>query len=205
MSMKDTKSRAQVAALVEHRRRELSERPDVSVRMRKLSESNGRNPVPVPPKSRPTLFKTLLAIGAVLVLVVGILVVVGAIAGGIWFQNQVSDPSSTALDFYSALHQQDYPRAYGYFADNSKGQLSQDAFTKQFGDYDSVSGIVDSYFVDGNTRINGNRAVVKVDVVRRANPDQAQVQTVYLVKQGNDWRIQRIALGSMIPAPTPNS
>src|SRR5262245_46417910 len=205
MAMKDTKSRAQVAALVERRRRELSERPDISLRMRKLSESNGRNPIPVPPKSRPTPFKALLAIVAVLLLVVGILVVVGAIAGGIWFQNQVSDPSSTVLDFYSAVHQQDYPRAYAYFADASKGQLSQAAFTKQFGDYDSVNGIVDSYVVDGSSQINGNQAIVKVDVVRRANPDQAQVQTVYLVKQGNDWRIQRIALGNMIPAPTPYS
>jgi hypothetical protein len=159
----------------------------------------------VQPKNRPTLFRLLLAVGAVLVLAVGIIVVVVAIVGGIWFQNQVSDPSSTALDFYSALHQQDYPRAYNYFSDDSKKQLSQDAFTKQFGDYDSVNGIVDSYSVDGNVQINGNQAVVKVDVVRRANLDQAQVQTVYLVKQGNDWRIQRIALGGMIPAPTPNS
>jgi hypothetical protein len=205
MAMKDTKSRAQVAALVEQRRRELSERPDISVRMRKLSESSGRNPIPVQPKNRPTLFKMIVAVGAIFVLGVGVLFVVLAILGGIWFQNQVSDPSSTALDFYGALHQQDYPRAYSFFSHNAKGTLSQDTFTKQFGDYDSVNGIVDSYFVDGSTQINGNQATVRIDVVRRANLDQAQVQTVYLVKQGNDWRIQRIVLGEMIPAPTPNS
>lgn len=203
--MKDTRSRAQLTAIVEQRRRELSERPDISLRMRKLSESNARNRIPQPPKSRPTLFKFLLAVGAVVVLGVCLLFVGGLIAGDIWFQSQVSDPSSTALDFYSALHQQDYDRAYGYFSDASKQQLSRDAFTKQFGAYDSVGGIVDSYFVDGNAQINGNQAVVKVDVVRRANQSQAQVQTVYLVKQGNDWRIQRIDLGDMIPAPTPNS
>ncbi|HEV8191256.1 MAG TPA: hypothetical protein VGP82_07200, partial [Ktedonobacterales bacterium] len=125
MAMKDTTGRAQLAALVEHRRRELSERPDVSVRMRKLSESSGRNPTPAQPKKQPTLVKTLLAIGAVLVLADCLVVVGGVIAGSIWFQSQVSDPSSTALDFYGALHQQDYPRAYSYFADNAKGQLSQ--------------------------------------------------------------------------------
>lgn len=203
--MKDSRSRAQLTAIVEQRRRELSERPDISVRMRKLSESNGRNPIPVQPKRRPTLVKILLAVGAIVVLAVCLLFVGGVIAGSIWFQNQVSDPSSTALDFYSALHQQDYPRAYGFFSNDAEQQLTQDAFTKQFGEYDSVGGIVDSYFVDGSTQINGNQAVVKVDVVRRANLGQAQVQTIYLVQQGNSWRIQRIALGDMVPAPTPSS
>src|SRR5262245_9187586 len=205
MTMKDPRSRAQLTAIVEKRRRELSERPDISVRMRKLSESNARNPIPQQPKSRPTLVKMLLAAGAVVVLAVCLLLVGGVIAGGIWFQSQVTDPSSTALDFYSALHQQDYARAYGYFSEDAKEQLSQDAFTKQFGDYDSVSGIVNSYFADGNAQISGDQAVVTVDVVRRADLSQAQVQTVYLVKQGNDWRIQRVGLGEMIPAPTPGA
>lgn len=203
--MKDHKSRAHLTAIVEHRRRELSERPDVSTRMRKLSESNARNPIPAKPNRRPTLVSMLLATAAV-VLMVGCALAAGvAVASGIWFQSQVNDPSATALDFYGALHQQDYPRAYSFFSDSAKGQLSQAAFAKQFGDYDSVSGIVDSYFADGNAQINGNQAVVKVDVIRRANPHEAQVQTIYLVKQGNDWRIQRIALGDTVPAPTPSS
>src|SRR6185437_3902857 len=70
LTMKDSRSRAQLTAIVEQRRRELSERPDISVRMRKLSESNGRNPIPVQPKRRPTLVKILLAVGAIVVLAV---------------------------------------------------------------------------------------------------------------------------------------
>ncbi len=124
-----------------------------------------------------------------------------AVASGVWFRNQLSDPSQTALDFYSALHQQDYARAYGFFSDGARTSLSQSAFAAQFSAYDSISGIVESYTTEGNATVQGSTAVVTVDVVRRGNTSQAQVQTIHLVNQNGSWKIDRIELGKTIPAP----
>lgn len=199
--MSNTNSRPDLSGILEQRRRELSDRPDISVRMRKLSQSNARNPVPVRPRKRPTLLKLVLAaVAVVLLLACGVTGAV-AVASGVWFHNQLTDPSQTALDFYSSLHQQDYTRAYSFFSSGARTSLSQSAFTSQFSAYDSVSGIVQSYTVDGSSKIQGSNAVVTVDVVRRGNPNQAQVQTIYLVSQDGSWKIDRIQLGATIPAP----
>ena len=199
--MSNANSRPDLSGILEQRRRELSDRPDISVRMRKLSASNARNPLQARPRKRPTLLKLILAaVAVVLLLACGVTSAV-AVASGVWFHNQLTDPSQTALDFYSALHQQDYTRAYSFFSSGARTSLSQSAFTSQFSAYDSVSGIVQSYTVDGNSKIQGSNAVVTVDVVRRGNPNQAQVQTIYLVSQDGSWKIDRIQLGATIPAP----
>jgi hypothetical protein len=199
--MSNTNSRPDLNGILEQRRRELSDRPDISVRMRKLSQSNARNPVPVRSHKRPTLLKLVLAaVAVVLLLACGVTAAV-AVASGVWFHNQLTDPGQTALDFYSALHQQDYTRAYSFFSSGAHTSLSQSAFTSQFSAYDSVGGIVQSYTVDGSSKIQGSNAVVTVDVVRRGNPNQAQVQTIYLVSQDGSWKIDRIQLGATIPAP----
>lgn len=199
--MSNANSRPDLNGILEQRRRELSDRPDISARMRKLSESNARNPLQARSRKRPTLVKLLLAgVAVVLLLVCGVTSAV-AVASGVWFHNQLTDPSQTALDFYSALHQQDYKRAYSFFSTSAQSRLSQSGFTAQFSAYDSVGGIVQSYTVDGNSTIQGSNATVTVDVVRRGNTNQAQEQTIYLVNQDGSWKIDRIQLGDTIPAP----
>jgi hypothetical protein len=200
--MSSTNSRPDLSGILEQRRRELSDRPDISARMRKLSESNTRNPVRVRPRRRPTLqTMALAAVAVVLLLACGVTSAV-AVASGVWFHNQLSDPSQTVLDFYGSLHQQDYTRAYSFFSSGAQSRLSKDNFTTQFSAYDSVGGIVQSYTVDGSSNVQGSNAVVTVDVVRRGNPNQAQVQTISLVSQNGSWKIDRIQLGNSIPAPT---
>ena len=199
--MGDTKSRPDLSGILEQRRRELSDRPDISARMRKLSASNTRNPVPAMPRKRRSLLTIVLAAVAVaLLLACGVSAAV-AVASGVWFHNQLNDPSQVTLDFYGALHQQDYPRAYGYFSDNAKTHLAQSDFTAQFSAYDSVGGIVQSYTVQGDAKVQGSNAVVTIDVVRRGNTTQAQVQTIYLTSQNGGWKIDRIQLGQTIPVP----
>lgn len=201
--MSEAKQRPDLSGILEQRRRELSDRPDVSARMRKLSASasSARNPIPTEPRKRPKLVKVIVAaLSVTLLLVCGITAAV-AVASGVWLHNQLSDPRETALDFYSALHQQDYNRAYSFFSDGAKAQLSQASFDNQFSAYDSVGGIVESYAVEGNPNTQGTTAVVTVDVVRRGNTSQAQVQTLHLVNQNGSWKIDRIELGKTIPAP----
>jgi hypothetical protein len=203
--MNDAKSRPDLSGILEQRRRELNDRPDISARMRKLSASNSRNPVPVPPRKRPSLVTLVLAVTALtLLLACGVSAAV-AVASGVWFHNQLTDPSQTALDFYGSLHQQDYTRAYSLFSDSAKAHLSPNDFSSQFSGYDSVGGIVQSYTIDGNSKVQGSTAIVTIDVVRRGNATQAQVQTMYLTNQNGNWRIDRIQLGKMIPAPASSS
>ncbi|HEU5349787.1 MAG TPA: hypothetical protein VFU63_14340 [Ktedonobacterales bacterium] len=205
--MSDAKSRPDLSGILEQRRRELSDRPDVSARMRKLSASasSAQNPVPVIPRKRPALLTIVLAAAVVaLLLACGITSAV-AVASGVWFNNQLNDPSQTALNFYGALHQQNYARAYSFFSDGAKTHLSQTDFTTQFSAYDSVGGIVQSYTVEGHSNVQGSNAVVTVDVVRRGNTSQAQKQTIYLTNQNGSWKIDRIQLGQTIPAPDASS
>lgn len=199
--MSDAKTRPDLSGILEQRRRELSDRPDVSARMRKLSASNAHNPVPTTPRKRPRLLKIVLAVSAMALLLVCGVSAAAAVASGLWFRNQVNDPSQTVLDFYSALHQQDYPRAYSYFSTGAKARLSQTEFVSQFTAYDSVGGIVESYTTEGTAKDQGSTAVVMMDVVRRGNTSQAQVQTIHLVNQNGSWQIDRIELGKSIPAP----
>jgi hypothetical protein len=198
-------NRPDLSGIIEKRRRELSDRPDISARMRKLSASSGQNPVPAAVRKRPNLLRVILATAAVVMLLVCGVSAAIAVASGVWFNNQLSDPSQTALDFYSSLHQQNYSRAYGYFSTSAKAQLSQSSFANQFSAYDSVGGIVESYTVSGNPKIQGSSAVVTVDVVRRGNTSEAQVQTIYLTNQNGSWKIDRIELGKSIPAPGASS
>lgn len=200
--MSNANSRPDLSGILEQRRRELSDRPDISARMRKLSESNTRNKAPERPRKRPTLLTMALAIVAVVLLLGCGITTAVAVASGVWFHNQLNDPSQTALDFYGALHQQDYTRAYSFFSGDARSRLSKTDFTTQFSAYDSVGGIVQSYTVDGGSKVQGSSAVVTVDVVRRGNPNQAQVQTIYLVSENGGWKIDRIQLGNSIPAPT---
>ena len=198
--MGDTKSRPDLSGILEQRRRELSDRPDISARMRKLSASNTRNPVPAMPRKRRSLLTIVLAAVAVALLLACVLGGGGGCQRRLVPQStQRSQPGHARL--HGALHQQDYPRAYGYFSDNAKTHLSQSDFTSQFSAYDSVGGIVQSYTVQGDAKVQGSNAIVTIDVVRRGNTTQAQVQTDYLTSQNGGWKIDRIQLGQTIPAP----
>ncbi len=198
--MADTQRRAQVAELVEQHRRELSKRPDISQRMRKLSESSGQHPKgPLKQRRGPTL--TLL-LGTIAV--IGMLLCVGSAAtvliGSLWVQGQLGDPSVTVQNYYTALKQKNYSSAYTYLSKKAQGQTSLDAFSDAYGSYDRVDGIIEQHIVT-STKITSDTAVVMVTIVRRGR-DRAQQQSVQLVKEGSDWRIDGLTLTGNIPIPT---
>jgi hypothetical protein len=198
--MADTQRRAQLAELVERRRQELSQRPDISQRMRKLSESGGRHPKnPLKLRRSPTL--TLL-IGAVAV--AGMLLCVGSAAtvllGSLWVQGQLGDPSITVQNYYSALKQKNYVQAYSYLSKKAQGQTSLDAFSGTYGSYDRVDGVIDQHIVTAS-KVGSDTATVTVTIVRRGR-DRAQQQSVQLVKDGSDWRIDALTTTGDVPIPT---
>ena len=196
--------RAALGAVIEQRRKELSQRPDVSARMRKLSESSGRNPMPTQTKPRSRIVPLLLGVAGVVALVACILSASAVIASGLWFQNQINSPSTTAESYFTAVHQEDYQRAYTYLSSNAQHHISQADFTAQMRNADILQGGVISFTTDSETT-NGANATVIMDVVRNSAPTTAQVLRVTLVDQNNTWRIDSITRTGTEAAPTPGS
>lgn len=202
--MKDPKRRVEVATLLEHRRRELGERTDISQAMRKLSASSSRNPIGPQPKPRSTTVGVLLGVAAVAVLIACVISAVSLTAGALALNDSLTDPSTTVQRFYSALHQQDYDLAYSYFSKNLKKNVSQSAFADQYSSYDQVKGVIQSYPVQSST-IGATTATMTIAVMRRSNDSTAQLQTLRLIKEGNDWHIDGITLGGTVPIPSPTA
>jgi hypothetical protein len=198
----DPKQHAAVAELLDRHRRDLADRTDISQAMRKLSQSGGRNPI-VPTKQKPRSLGLTLLIGvpAILAMVVCVATAGLVLAGNLWLQSQLTDPSTTMQKYYTALRQQNYNEAWSYFSSNYQKAHSEDTFSSTTYLLDNVNGAIDSYIVTGSV-VGSTTATFTVTVVRRGN-DMAQVQTLKLVKDNNNWRIDAIAIGDNVPAPTP--
>jgi hypothetical protein len=200
--MKRTERPRDLAARLAEGRRQLAGRPDVSQKMRDLSASSSQNPKSsLRPKRSPFLTTVLLAAG-IIVLVACAVGATALVASGIWVQNQLSDPPTTAQNFYGALQSQNYARAYSYTSASFQKRFSADAFNDQFSSLDQVSGVVDSYPIVSE-KTSGATATVVVHVIRRSNKGQALTQTLSMIKEGNNWRIDNILNGDIVPVSTP--
>lgn len=203
--MHDSKQHAELAQLVEQRRRELESRPDISQTMRRLSQSSSRNPMGTRPQKRSTIRVLIIsgvALGALLACVTGTVVVVWA---NTLVQTGFSDPQNTVQQFYGALHQTNYTQAYSYFSNNAKAHLSKDSFEDLYSGYDRVDGIIQDFPVQSSA-VKGNTAQVLVLVTRRGDDNTGQLQTLHLVNSHGAWFIDSIVMGSTVPlTPVPAS
>jgi hypothetical protein len=199
--MNEPKHRAELAKLVEQRRRELESRPDISQTMRRLSESSHRNPVGKPPRSRTTNRALILTGAGVVALVICVLGTAAVIWANSLVQTGFSDPANTVQQFYSALHQTNYSQAYGYFSKNAKEHLSENAFIDLYSGYDRIDGIVQDFPIQ-STAQKGSTAVVVALVTRRGDNETGQLQTLNLVNSSGSWLIDGIMIGATIPLPT---
>lgn len=203
--MKDSKQRKDLALLVERRRRELADRPDISQHMRELSQSSSRNTVVGPRSlSRRTTISLILGGLAVVALIACVASAVLVTAGGLWFQSQLSDPGTTVQKFYSALHQQSYGDAYALLTPTAKAHLSESQFTDTYSSYDSIEGVVEDYPVQ-KSAVAASTATFTVAVVRRGNAIQATLETLALVNVNGNWYIDSITRGGTVPVPSPTS
>jgi hypothetical protein len=199
--MNDSKHRAELAQLVEQRRRELSARPDISQTMRKLSQSSSRNPVsPRPPKRARLriLIITGVAVGALIVCAMGTVAVVWANSV---VQSSFSDPENTVQQFYGALHETNYQEAYSYFSSNAKAHLTETTFEDEYSSYDRVDGIIQNFPIQSSV-LQGSTAQIVALITRRGDDDTGQVQTLHLIFSNNSWFIDSIVIGQTVPLPT---
>ncbi|HKV84076.1 MAG TPA: hypothetical protein VJN88_05935 [Ktedonobacterales bacterium] len=199
--MKDRMHREDLSLLVEHRRRELAERPDVSQRTRALSASSSRNQIGRRTPRRSTLRTLIFGVVAVVMVIGCATSAVAVVAGSFWVRDQLGDPATVVQQYYSALHQRNYIEAYSYFTTPQKGRISQDVFTDRNSSLDQLNGAVEAYPVTSKT-VQGSTATIVVQVTRQADMTTAQVQTLKVVKQGSVWRIDSVTIGAVVPLPT---
>jgi hypothetical protein len=199
--MNDSKHREDLSLLVEQRRRELAERPDVSQRTRALSASSSRNQIGRRSPKRSSLRTLIIGVVAVVMVIGCATSAVAVVAGSFWLRGQLGDPATVVQQYYSALHQRNYAEAYSYFTTPEKGRMSQDVFTDRSSSLDQLNGAVETYPVMSKS-VQGSTATIVVQVTRQADMTTAQVQTLKVVKQGSVWRIDSVTAGAVVPVPT---
>lgn len=203
-AMADSQRRTELATRIEQRRQELGARADVSTRLRELSASGSHLPVPSGRGPRSPLFTLIIAASAVVALLVVAGIATFVVASGMWVQTQLSSPSITVEDFYSAVHQEDYQTAYSKFSTEAQNSLSEPKFEQAMRAADLVSGGVDTYSIISSST-KGSTTMVTVDVVRRGDTTMATVFQLTLVQEQQSWRIASIRQTGQTVAPTPSS
>lgn len=200
--MTDPQRHQDLATRIEEKRRLLEGRADVSQRLRELSSSSSRNLLAPARKRRSPLIALLVTGVAVVALFACVVASVALIGSGIWVQAQLGSPNTTVEDFFSAIHAQNYPQAYGFLSHKAQGELSEERFQQVFQASDALSGAVDYYAITA-TVTQGATATVTVDVVRQGDAKVAQVFALALTQEGGSWRIATIRQTGTEPAPTP--
>jgi hypothetical protein len=188
-----------LAERLERRRQDLRARLDVSPKLRQLSRA-AISPSLLPERVRrsPALISAIV-VAAIALLGACVVAATALAASGLWLQGQLGDPATTAQNFYGALHQQDYARAYTYLSSATQQRTSQSAFVAQYSELDAIAGVVESYNITSDSATAADATVV-MSVVRRGDTTRAQAQTLTLVKVGGDWRIDQITVGASGPA-----
>lgn len=189
-----------LAAQIEQRRRELSARLDNSPRLRQFSSSTLPQGMLPERLRRSPVFAGVVVAAVAALMVTCLLGGAGVVAGGFSLQGQLGGPSTTAQDFYAALHQQEYSRAYAQLSSAAQQRISRNDFTVEYSDLDAVAGVVESYTI-GSATMDGASATVVAEVVRREDPTRGQWQTIALVRDNGAWQVDRIAVGDSGPAP----
>jgi MecA-like transpeptidase family protein len=202
--MTDPQRHQELATRIEEKRRQLEGRADVSQRLRELSSSSSRNLVAPARKRRSSLVALLVTGLAVVALFACVVASVALIGSGIWVQTQLGSPNTTVEDFFSAIHAQNYPQAYGFLSHTAQSELSEERFQQVYQASDALSGAVDYYAITA-TVTQGSTATVTVDVVRRGDTTTAQVFALTLTQEGGSWHIATIRQTGTEPAPTPAS
>jgi hypothetical protein len=179
----------------EERRRALAERASVDPRARMPARAGARHPLPLHATggshAPAVILMTVLGLLALIACVTSATVVVG---GG-WLQRALNDPTSTTQNFYGALQQRDYARAYTYFSSGAQAHPSESAFADQFGGYDTIEGPVTQVAIGApQFRAGGNVALHSVRVTRSSSGGRLQLHQVTLEKEQGTWRIDAISI-----------
>lgn len=199
--MPDPSVREELAQRILEQRKQLGELTALDPRLRELSQSSTRRVLP-PVPARPGLSLALFAVLGALALLACVGTATAVVYGSAWLQGVFNDPTTTVQNFYGAVQQGDYARAYTAFSDAARRHTSEAAFAGQFGSYDAIDGTIAAYTL-GTPRYasGGNSATLVVTVTRRGTARAGETHTLNLVKQGGQWRIDALTITNAPPTP----
>lgn len=129
--------------------------------------------------------------------IVGGIILLSCIGCGILFATGFSlikntvQPAVIATQYYQALQQHDYTKAYSYLDPNitaQGGALTQNLFTQGAQAAEALKGPISSY-TPSSTNVNNNTANITMTVTRNNSSYSVQLT---LKQEGNDWKITRI-------------
>jgi hypothetical protein len=110
-----------------------------------------------------------------------------------------STPDATAHDFFDALSQHDFQRAYGSLTVEAQAQwarrgsgTAEQNFAQFAGSLDRAYGDVRAYQV-GPAHVSGTRASTLVTVTRGGSA--AEVDLLVMMRSGSGWRVATFAPG----------
>lgn len=187
-----------LAGLLEQQRQQLRARLDVSPKLRQLSRAAVPQSLLPDRMRRSPAVRTAVVIAVVALLAACVLGATALAASGLWLQDKLSDPATASQNFYGALHQQDYGRAYADLSAGAHQRTTQAAFVAQYSELDAIAGVVESYSITSRTTSAGTATVV-ASIVRRGDTTRAQAQTLALVKENGGWHIDQITVGGFAP------
>lgn len=202
--MSDSDRRAELATRIEQRRQELGARADVSTRLRELSASGSHFPTRPTIRQRSPVTMLIVAIIAIMALLIAAAIAAITLSSGAWVQTSLSSPTTTAENFYAAIHQADYQTAYSELSTSAQNSLNESKFEATMRATDLVSGGVVSYSIV-STSTHGSNAKVIVDVVRSGDTTTAAVIVLTMTQEQQTWRITTIRQTGQTAAPTPSS
>jgi hypothetical protein len=183
---------------LERRRQQLRARLDVSPRLRQLSRAAIPQSLLPDPVRRSPAVRTAAFVAVVVLLAACVLGATALAASGLWLQDQLSDPATASQNFYGALHQQDYGRAYADLSSGARKRTTQPAFVAQYSELDAIAGVVESYSIMSSSTA-AETATVVASVARRGDITRAQAQSLTLVKENGGWHIDQITVGGSAP------
>lgn len=155
---------------------------------------NYAQPQQLPKRSLRWLWITLGIIGGIIILSCAGCVVASVFGIG-FLAKTVGQPAVVVTNYYQAIKQQDYAKAFTYLDTGAIAlpngqQATETAFTTAAQTLDQAQGTVTSY-APSNIQVNNGIATITMTVTRQHSPSSYQVH-LELKQEGNDWKITRI-------------
>jgi outer membrane biosynthesis protein TonB len=119
-----------------------------------------------------------------------LLIIGGLVGGGVYVMTQGA--AEAVRKELAAIKSGDMAAAYGQLAEPYKAQLSQDDFTAMVERHPSLKQNADATF--SNRKIEGNTAILSGTLT--ASTGEKEAATFQLLKEGNDWKVSGIQVGS---------
>lgn len=147
-----------------------------------------------PKRSLRWLWITLGIIGGIIVLSCAGCAI-ASVLGFNFLAKIIVQPAAVASDYYQAIKQQDYAKAFTYLDTAAISlpngqQATEVAFATTGQALDQAKGVVTSY-TPSNIQVNNGIATITMTVMRQKVPSSYQVH-LELKQEGNDWKITRI-------------